>query len=144
MTDTLTGTVVFITGTFIGNNCWNEWKAYFEREGYKCVVPPWPHKDASAEDLRNRPKDDPVASNTLTSLMRHFVSIINGLQQKPILVGHSLGGLIVQLLLQEKLGIAGVAIHSFPPQGVNRSWLSFIKAVWETMVLFSSNKKTYL
>ena len=144
LTSDLSKTIVFITGTFISNNCWDEWIAYFEKEGYKCIAPAWPHKDASAEDLRNRPKDDPIASNTLTSLTHHFVSIINGLPQKPILVGHSLGGLIVQLLLQEEVGIAGVTIHSFPPQGVNRSWLSFLKAVWETMELFSSNKKTYL
>jgi pimeloyl-ACP methyl ester carboxylesterase len=66
------------------------------------------------------------------------------LSEKPILIGHSLGGLIVQLLLQDELGVAGVAIHSFPPKGVNRSWLSLLKAVWETMILFSSGKKTYL
>jgi pimeloyl-ACP methyl ester carboxylesterase len=108
--------IVFITGTFIGNNCWDEWKSYFERKGYTCLAPAWPHKDASPEELRNRPATDPIALNTLTSFLDHFVSIINDLPEKPILIGHSLGGLIVQLLLQKELGIAGVAIHSFPPQ----------------------------
>ena len=136
--------IVFITGTFIGNNCWDEWKSYFERKGYTCLAQAWPHKGASPEELRNRPATDPIALNTLTSLLDHFVSIINDLPEKPILIGHSLGGLIVQLLLQKELGIAGVAIHSFPPQGVNRFWLSFLKAIWETMVLFTSSKQTYL
>jgi pimeloyl-ACP methyl ester carboxylesterase len=144
MAATLSRSVVFITGTFIGNNCWDEWISYFEKEGYKCIAPAWPYKDAPAEELRNRPATDPIALNTLTSLTEHFASIINGLPEKPILIGHSLGGLIVQSLLQKDLGIAGAAIHSFPPQGVNRFWLSFLKAIWEAMVLFSSSKQTYM
>src|SRR4030095_4080840 len=48
------------------------------------------------------------------------------------------------LLLQQELGVAGVAIHSFPPQGVNRFWFSFLKAFWKSMVLFTSGRQTYL
>jgi len=144
MTGALSKSVVFITGTFISNNCWDEWKSYFETKGYTCIAPAWPFKNASSEELRNRPAIDGIALNTLTSLTDHFASLINELPQKPILIGHSLGGIVVQLLLQHELGIAGVAIHSFPPQGINRFWLSFLKAIWETMVLFSSSKKTYL
>jgi pimeloyl-ACP methyl ester carboxylesterase len=136
--------VVFVTGTFIGNNCWDEWIIYFESEGYKCIAPPWPYKEASAEELRNRPANDAIASNTISSLTNHFADIISSLPEKPILVGHSLGGLIVQLLLQRNLGVAGVAIHSFPPQGINRFRFSFLTAIWETMMLFTSGRETYL
>jgi pimeloyl-ACP methyl ester carboxylesterase len=144
MTGIASKSVVFITGAFVGNNCWDEWKSYFESNGYTCMAPAWPQKDASPEELRNRAKDDVLASITLTSLIDHFAEIINGLSEKPVLIGHSLGGLIVQLLLQDQLGVAGVALHSFPPQGINRFWLSFLKAFWETMQLFSSGKRTYL
>ena len=144
MAGSLPGSVVFITGTFIANNCWDEWRSYFESKGYTCVAPAWPFKNASPEELRNRPAADPLASNALTSLTDYFASIIKKLPVKPILVGHSLGGLVVQLLLQRELGIAGVAIHSFPPQGVNRFWLSCLKTIWEATVLFSSGEKTYL
>jgi pimeloyl-ACP methyl ester carboxylesterase len=144
MPDTLQRSVVFIAGTFIGNNCWDEWKSYFESKGYSCVAPTWPYKDAPSEELRNRPANDPIASNTLASLVTHFASIIKALPGKPILIGHSLGGSIVQLLVQQELALAGVAIHSFPPQGVNRFWLSFLKAIWEAVVVFSSEKQTYL
>jgi len=136
--------IVFITGAFISNSCWEEWIAYFESRGYKCIAPAWPHKDASAEELRNRPANDLMASNTLVSLMDHYTSIINALPEKPVVIGHSIGGLIVQLLLQQDLAVAGVAIHPFPPKGINRFWLSFLKAIWETMVLFSSDRNTYL
>jgi pimeloyl-ACP methyl ester carboxylesterase len=144
MTSNLSRTIVFITGTFIGNNCWDSWISYFEKEGYKCIAPAWPNKDAPAEELRNKFANDPIASNTLTSLTDYFASIIKALPEKPILIGHSLGGLIVQLLIQQESVVAGVAIHSFPPQGVNRFWLSFLKIIWEAMVLFSSGKQTYL
>lgn len=144
MSETQPKSVVFITGTFISNHCWDEWIVYFESEGYKCIAPAWPYKNASSEDLRNRPADDPIALNTITSLMDHFAAIIIGLPERPILIGHSLGGLVVQLLLQRELGIAGAAIHSFPPQSISKFTFSFLKATWETMVLFTSERKTYL
>ena len=144
MTNDSSKSIVFITGAFVGNNCWDEWESFFGNEGYKCIAPAWPHKDASPEELRNRPLIDLIASNTLADVTNHFASIIDALPEKPILIGHSLGGLIVQLLLQKKLGFAGVALHSFPPRGVNRFWLSFLKAIWEAMVLFSARKQVYL
>jgi len=144
MASSLPRSIVFITGTFIGNNCWDEWISYFEEGGYECIAPAWPYKDASTEELRNRPSTDPIAFNTLRSVADHFAAIINSFPEKPILIGHSLGGLIVQLLLQKEMGVAGAAIHSFPPQGVNRFWLSFLKAIWEAMVLLSSSNQTYL
>ena len=136
--------IVFITGVFINNNCWDEWVSYFETGGYRCFAPAWPYKDASSEQLRNRKADHSIALNTITSLTDHFDGIIRALPEEPILIGHSLGGLIVQLLLQRELGIAGVAIHSFPPQGINTFRFSFLKAIWETMALFTSTRKPYL
>ncbi len=136
--------VVFITGTFISNNCWDEWMLYFKSEGYECIAPAWPHKDAPAEDLRNRSVVDDIASNTIKSLTDHFADVIGDLPGKPILIGHSLGGLVVQLLLQRDMAIAGVAIHSFPPPGVNRFRPSFLKAVWKPMMLLTSVRETYL
>jgi pimeloyl-ACP methyl ester carboxylesterase len=144
MDKTSARSIVFITGAFVSNNCWNEWILYFENEGYSCIAPAWPYKDASAEDLRNRPANDSISLNTIISVTNHFATIINGLPEKPILIGHSLGGLVVQLLLQRQLGVAGIAIHSFPPQGVQRFRLSFLRVIWEAMMLFSSSRQTYM
>jgi pimeloyl-ACP methyl ester carboxylesterase len=144
MASILPASVVFITGTFLGNNCWDEWKLYFESKGYKCIAPAWPYKDASPEDLRNRHPDPAIASNRLTDVTDYFAAIANSLTEKPILIGHSLGGLIVQLLLQRGLGAAGVAIHSFPPQSVSTFKFSFLKALWEAMGFFNSARETYM
>ena len=114
----LSKSIVLITGAFIGNNCWEEWKPYFESKEYKCISPAWPYKAATPEELRNRHPDHDIASNRLIGLTNHFAAIINTLPEKPILIGHALGGLIVQLLLHRGLGSAGVALHSFPPFGI--------------------------
>ena len=136
--------IVFITGTFIGHNCWDDWKLFFESKGYKSIAPSWPYKNASPEELRNRHPDQAIASIRLIDLTDYFADIINTLPEKPIMIGHSIGGLIIQLLLQRGLGSAGVAIHSFPPAGINTFKFSFVKAVWEAMAFFTSAKKTYL
>ncbi len=144
MKQPLPKSIVFITGTFIGNNCWDEWKTYFESNGYNCIAPAWPYKNAPPEELRNRHPDAGMASNRLVNLTQYFTDLINELPEKPILIGHSLGGLIVQLLLQRGLGSAGVAVHSFPPAGINTFKFSFARAVWEAMAFFTSARTTYL
>jgi pimeloyl-ACP methyl ester carboxylesterase len=135
--------ILFISGAFLNNNCWDEWKLFFESKGYKCIAPAWPYKEASSEELRNRHSDAAIASIRLTTLMDHFASIVNSFPEKPILIGHSLGGLIVQLLLQYELGAAGVVIHSFPPKGIDANFL-FLKAVRKSMGFFTSIKETYM
>jgi len=136
--------IVFITGAFIGNNCWDDWKSYFENEGYITLAPPWPNKESSPEQLRRRHPDPAIASNRLLGLMEHFTSVIVALPEKPILIGHSTGGLIVQLLLQRGLARAAIVIHSFPPHGVDNFKFAFIKVWWEAMAFFTSSRKTYL
>ncbi len=144
MPNNLPKTIVFITGTFIGNNCWDEWKLDFESQGYKCLAPSWPHKNGSPEELRNKHPVSAIASNRLDGLTEYFADIANALPEKPILIGHSLGGLIVQLLLLRGIGAAGIAIHSFPPVGIRSFHFSFLKAVWPALGFFSSSRKTYM
>lgn len=137
-------TVLFITGAFVGNNCWDEWRLYFESKGYKTLAPPWPQKDAPPEELRNRYPAQDIAANRLTSLTEYYATIAAKQPEKPILIGHSIGGLIVQLLLQRGLGVAGVAIHSVPPQGIFTFKFSFLKAGWGPLGFFSSSRNSFL
>ena len=137
-------TVVFITGAFVHHSCWAEWRKYFEQKGYKTIAPPWPHKDASPETLRNSHPNAEIASNRLSLLIDHYEKIIRRLPAKPILIGHSIGGLIVQILLQRDAGCCGVAIHSVPPQGVFTFKLSFLKAGWGPLGFFTSTKRSFM
>jgi pimeloyl-ACP methyl ester carboxylesterase len=136
--------LVFIAGTFISHRCWDEWISFFQNEGYHCLAPAWPHKDQPAEELRNRPSDDPIASNTIRSVTDSFISVIASMKEQPIIIGHSVGGLIAQLLLQRELVKAAVAVHSFPPAGIDSFKLSCVKALWEATALFSSRKRSYM
>ncbi|MFT3824857.1 MAG: alpha/beta hydrolase [Chitinophagaceae bacterium] len=137
-------TVVFLTGAFVHHSCWDEWRLYFESRGYKTMVPPWPHKNSPAETLRMSHPNAEIASNRLSLLTDHYDDIIRQLPEKPILVGHSIGGLIVQLLLQRGLGAAGVAIHSVPPQGIITFSFSFLKAGWGPLGFFTPAHKSFL
>jgi pimeloyl-ACP methyl ester carboxylesterase len=139
-------TVVFITGCFVGDNCWDTWQAWFRERGYRTIVEPWPFKDASPAELRSRhPLGNPgLSSVTLKALTEHYASIVKALPEKPILIGHSMGGLITQILVNRDLAAAGVAIHPVPPQGVVPVELSFYKAGWKALGLFTSLKKTFM
>ena len=139
-------TIVFITGAFVGNNCWDEWQTYFQSKGYTTSAPPWPYKDASVEELRARHPhgDKELALLTLHELIDHYVSIITALPEKPIVIGHSYGGLLTQLMVNRGITAAGVAIHSVPPLGVFPYEFSFLKAGWKSLGLFTSIEETYM
>lgn len=136
--------VLFITGNFVGNNCWDEWRSYFEQRGYTTFAPAWPHKNAPVPVLRSRHPDRNIASLRLEHVVDFFQSIIVELPEKPFLIGHSMGALITQLLTQRELAKASVLIHSVPPQGIlSRKW-SFYRATWGPLGFLSSAKETFL
>ncbi|MEJ1238247.1 alpha/beta hydrolase [Chryseolinea sp. T2] len=141
----LTKEVIFITGAFVTHQGWNPWRAYFEEHGYNTIAPPWPFKDLSPEVLRDRqPYDTDLADLTLSELVEHYMSIVRAFPEKPIVIGHSLGGLITQIIVNRGLATAGVAIHSVPPLGVVPYEFSFLRAGWKALGLFTSLRKTYL
>jgi len=137
-------TVLFITGAFVTNSGWDEWRKYFEERGYKTYAPAWPFKDASAAELRSRHPDKQLASLTFKQLVDYHADLAAKLPEKPILIGHSTGGLIAQLLNQRGLGAACIAYHSVPPKGVLTMKWSFIKGVTPAFGPFKSKNKTYL
>lgn len=139
-----TKTILFITGAFVSNSCWNDWKTFFEAQGYTTHAPAWLYKDAPAEVLRQRHPDPQVASIRLTELVTHFENIIKTLPEKPIIIGHSIGGLLAQLFVQKGLATAAIAIHSVPPQGVFTFKLSFFIAGRGPLGFFTSTKKTFM
>jgi len=142
---THTKKVIFITGAFVSHTCWDQWIDYFAEHGYEAFAPAWPFKDAPAKALREKqPYDSGLAALTLDQLIDYYASIAIRLPEKPIIVGHSLGGLIAQILINRNLGSAGVAIHPVPPQGVFPYEFTFLRATFKLLGIFSSVKHTYL
>ncbi len=134
-------TIVFIHGMFVTPTCWKKWQDYFQARGYRTLAPAWPEHDPPASAQRARHPNGALARLELSELVEHYRQIVRGLDEKPILVGHSMGGLIVQILLQEGLGIAGVAIDSAPPKGVFTVTWSFLKSNWPAINPFASKDK---
>jgi pimeloyl-ACP methyl ester carboxylesterase len=139
-------TLVFITGAFVTHHGWDEWLSYFENRGYNCIAPAWPFKDGSPQELRDKhAENNPgLAGLRLKQLLDHYIAIIKKLPEKPIVIGHSMGGLIVQLLINRGLVAGGVAIHSVPPKGILSFEWSFLKSVWKPLGFFTSVRQTYL
>jgi pimeloyl-ACP methyl ester carboxylesterase len=139
-----TKTIVFVHGMFVTPSCWKKWQTYFEARGYRTLAPAWPEHEPPAAAQRARHPNAALGQLQLADVLARYREVIRGLPEKPILVGHSMGGLVVQLLLQEDLGVAGIAIDSAPPKGVLTLKWSFLKSNWPVLSPFASKTEPVL
>ncbi|WP_038161298.1 alpha/beta fold hydrolase [Verrucomicrobium sp. BvORR106] len=114
-------TILLIHGLWTTPRVWNHFKTYFEERGHPVLAPAWPGADDGLEELRRDPSA--MAGLGIEEIADHYECIIRGLERPPILIGHCVGGLVVQMLLDRGLGSAGVSISAPAPHGV--SWLPF-------------------
>ncbi|MGZ5296908.1 MAG: alpha/beta hydrolase [Actinomycetota bacterium] len=110
-------TALFIHGAWVGPACWEPFIGRFEAAGYRCVAPAWPFDDRPIAELRARPAAE-LAGVGVQEIVDHYEQIARTLPEPPVLIGHSFGGLFVQMLLDRGVGAAGVAIDPAPPRGV--------------------------
>jgi alpha-beta hydrolase superfamily lysophospholipase len=111
-----TPTIVLVHGLWVTPLSWEHWIERYSAAGYDVIAPAWPGMDADVEQLRTDTSAfDDVG---LTEVIDHYDAIIRELEQPPIVIGHSFGGAVAQLLLDRGLGAAGVAIDSAPVRGV--------------------------
>lgn len=113
----MTKTIILIHGAWLNSLSWEGFKARYEAKGYTVIAPDWPYDDRSPAELRKavHPR---LASNGQKAVLDHYDAIIRAQAEPPILIGHSLGGVFVQHLLDRGLGAVGVAIHPAPTPGV--------------------------
>jgi pimeloyl-ACP methyl ester carboxylesterase len=122
-----TGTpVVFIHGLWLHATSWNPWLDLFREAGYQPVAPGWPGDGATVEESRANP--DAIADHGIDDVVEHYTKIIATLDAKPVLVGHSFGGMIAQKLLGRDLATAAVAIDAAQIKGVLPLPLSALRA----------------
>ncbi len=131
--------VMFIHGMFMTPLCWNEWQRFFAEHGYTTSAPPWPLHDSPPATQRAAHPDAALGKLTLDEVVQYYAGLLEKMDPKPILIGHSMGGLIVQLLLERGLGSAGIAIDSAPPKGLISLKWSFLKGNW-AVISPSANK----
>jgi pimeloyl-ACP methyl ester carboxylesterase len=109
--------VVFIHGMFMNPASWDGWVRFFGERGYACHAPAWPFHQGQPAALRQRP-DPALGRLTLGQVVEAMAEVVRRLPAPPLLVGHSMGGLVVQKLVNAGLGRRGVCIDSAPPQGI--------------------------
>jgi alpha-beta hydrolase superfamily lysophospholipase len=119
--------LMLIHGAWLSARSWENFADYFEQRGFAVSAPEWPRKHGDVEELRA--DGDELAGLGLDEIVDHYEALVSGLGQPPVLIGHSFGGLIVEVLLDRGLGRAGVAISPAPPKGILVLPFSSLKAV---------------
>jgi non-heme chloroperoxidase len=107
---------VFVHGLWLHADSWSAWTERFDQAGYASSAPGWPGDAATVEETRRNA--DAVAGVGIDDVVAHYIKHIEGLERKPVVVGHSFGGLIAQRLLTEGHASAAVAIDPAPIKGV--------------------------
>jgi pimeloyl-ACP methyl ester carboxylesterase len=123
-----TKTILFIHGMFMTPLCWERWIERYQEKGYRCLAPAWPGRDKPIDMQRKNHPDAILGKLKLRDVVESMAAAIKSAGEKPAIIGHSMGGLVVQLLLQRDLATAGVAIDPAPPMGVFTAAFSFLKA----------------
>ena len=131
-------TIVFIHGLFMNPKNWGNWKKYFEAKGYTCYTPAFPFHDGEPSELRKNP-DPKLGKVTFGQVLESLTAFIDTLPEKPILIGHSMGGLAVQRLIAKEKGLAGVCINPAPPRGIISFKWSFLKGNLPVINPFKGN-----
>jgi pimeloyl-ACP methyl ester carboxylesterase len=108
--------VVFIHGLWLHATSWTPWLELFRSAGYEPVAPGWPGEQPTVEETRAQP--DLVANLSIDDVTAHYAEIIDSLDAKPVIIGHSFGGLFAEKLLGQNLGVAAVAIDPAQIKGV--------------------------
>ena len=124
--------VVFIHGLWLLPSSWDNWAALFEEAGYVALTPGWPDDPETVDEARANP--DVLAKKTLRQIADHTTEVIDALDKKPAIIGHSTGGLLAQMLAGRGLSAATVAIDPGVFRGVLPLPASVLKGVGPLLV----------
>jgi non-heme chloroperoxidase len=128
--------VVFIHGLWLLPSSWANWADFFKQAGYAPLTPDWPGDPETVEQARANP--GVLAGKTLEQVADHTTEIIHALDKKPVVMGHSTGGLLAQMLAGRGLSAVTVAIDP----GVFRGVLPLPASVLRGLGPFLVNPRT--
>jgi alpha-beta hydrolase superfamily lysophospholipase len=132
--------IVLVHGLWLTPRSWEGWKERFESRGHHVLAPAWPHMHDDVEDVRRDPS--PLNGLGVTEITDHYAGIVSGLDRPPIIMGHSFGGLVTELLLDRGLGAAGVALSPAPVKGVLRIPPAQLQAAFPVLGNPANRKRT--
>jgi len=108
--------IVLINGLWMTALCWENWVERYTQKGFRVIAKSWPGMDIDINELRHNPAR--IAKLGIAEIVEQYDKIIRELDSPPIIIGHSFGGLITQILIDRGLGAAGVAIAPAPVKGI--------------------------
>lgn len=123
--------VVFVHGLWLLPNSWDNWRTMFEEHGFVTLAPGWPDDPATVAEARRDPSV--FARKSVGDITQHYVEVIGALDRKPIVIGHSFGGLITQKLAGLGLAEVAVAIDPAPFRGVLPLPISALRAAFPVL-----------
>ena len=132
--------VVFIHGLWIHSEAWAPWLELFASNGYAPSAPGWPGDAETVDATRANP--EALDGVGIEQICHHYADYIETLDAKPIVIGHSFGGLIAQELLANDLAIAGVAIDPAPIKGVKKLPFSQLRSGFPVLGNPANKKRT--
>jgi pimeloyl-ACP methyl ester carboxylesterase len=118
--------LMLIHGAWLSSESWENFNNYFRNHGWTVSAPEWPRKEGDVDALREDAEE--LKGLGITEIVDHYEERIQALDEAPVLIGHSFGGLIVELLLDRGLARAGVAMSPAPPKGILVLPFSSLKA----------------
>lgn len=124
-------TIVLIHGFWVTPRSWEQWAEHYRAKGYTVLTPAYPGFEVEVEALNADPT--PIETVTVPQIVAHLEEVIRPLEQPPILMGHSAGGVFTQLMLDRGYGAAGVALNSAPTEGVLAIPPSQLKATFPVL-----------
>jgi pimeloyl-ACP methyl ester carboxylesterase len=142
--------LMLIHGAWLSALSWENYADYFGKRGFAVSAPEWPRKHGDVQEMRETAEES--AGLGVREIVDHYEGLIRGLQEPPVLIGHSYGGLFVELLLDRGLGRAGVAMSPAPAKGILALPFSTLKSgapalahpsKWHGAVTLSLEEFTY-
>ncbi|WP_411699486.1 alpha/beta hydrolase [Conyzicola sp.] len=131
MTTETPDTIVLVHGLWMTPRSWEGWKARFEEKGFTVLTPAYPGFEIEVERLRENA--DVIAKLTVPETVDHIAAQIEALPRPPIIMGHSFGGTLTQLLLARGLGASAVVVDSAPTEGVRVTPLSQARSLFPAL-----------
>jgi pimeloyl-ACP methyl ester carboxylesterase len=127
----MTRTAYLIHGMSVGPWCWDNYTSVLEDRGYRCVAPALPLHDVAPTD----PPDPRLGVLSLLDYAAFLEADIRALPEKPVLIGHSMGGLLAQILASRGLARALVLLAPAAPAGIWAAEWSVVRSffsIWST------------
>jgi len=123
--------VVFVHGLWLLDSSWDRWAQFFAQNGFAPLTPGWPDEPESIEEARARPET--FADKSVGDVAAYEQDVVERLDRRPVLIGHSFGGLLAQILAGRGLAAATVAIDPAPSRGVLPLPVAALRSAWAVL-----------